>query len=191
MRKNIFNNGLRLIADSAAELHNIHAMALASMMVAIKIVLDLLNVRITITQDLRITFGFLTMAVVGMLCGPMVAMVSGAACDILGWFANTGGGSYFPGFTVTAVLSGLIWGLFLYKRPIAWWRFLLSKLTINLFLNIGLNSVWLYIYYGKSFSIAALPARIFKNIIMLPIEVVLLLVVGKTVNKCYRAVADR
>ena len=191
MKKNCFYEGWRRMAASAAELKNVHALALAAMMGAINVVLDFLNVRITITQDLRITFGFLTMAFMGMLCGPVVAMLGGAASDILGWLVNNGGGAYFPGFTITAVLGGLIWGMFLYKRPLAWWRFLLSKLTINLFLNIGLNSVWLYIYYGKVFSIAALPARIFKNIIMLPIEVVLLVLFGKIVERCYKAVVKR
>ncbi len=95
------------------------ALAVTAVLIAINITLDLLNIRIQLTPQLRIGFGFLTSAMVGMLFGPVVAMTAGAATDLLGWLVNNGGGAYFPGFTLTAVLAGLIWGVALYKNRCA------------------------------------------------------------------------
>ncbi|MDO5603425.1 MAG: folate family ECF transporter S component, partial [Oscillospiraceae bacterium] len=157
------------LRDSAAQLKSPRALALTALFIALNIAMDALNLRIQLTPDLRIGFGFLTSAMVGMLFGPVVAMTAGAATDILGWLVNTGGGAYFPGFTLTAILAGLIWGLFLYQRPLKWWRCLGAKLVINVFLNIFLNSVWMHIYYGKAMIVADLPLRIGKNLLLLPV----------------------
>ncbi len=174
----------KMFHQSAEELRKPSALVLTAVFVALNITLDLLNVRIQLTPQLRIGFGFLTNAMVGMLFGPVVAMCAGAATDFLGWVVNPGGGAYFPGFTVTAILAGLVWGVFLYQKKVTVWRALCAKGIINLFLNIGLNSIWLKIFYGKGM-LAELPMRIGKNLLMLPIEVVLLFFVAKAVVKIY------
>ena len=169
------------VVCSAEDFRSPRALAVTAVLIAINITLDLLNIRIQLTPQLRIGFGFLTSAMVGMLFGPVVAMTAGAATDLLGWLVNNGGGAYFPGFTLTAVLAGLIWGVALYKKPLRWYRALAAKLVINTVLNIGLNSVWLYLYYGQSFQLATLPLRIGKNLLILPLEVLMLLFVGRIV----------
>lgn len=171
--------------SSARELKKVRAIVLTAMFIALKLVLDLLNLRITLSQDLRITFGFLAMAMIGMLFGPVVGMIAGLAGDVLGYLVNQGGGAYFPGFAVTAVLGGLVWGICLYKTSFKWWKFLISKGIINIFLNIGLNTLWLYIMYGPSV-LATFPLRVFKNTAILPIEVIMVIAVGKIVFEAYK-----
>ena len=166
---------------SAKEFQSSRTLAVTALLIALNIILDTLNIRIQITPQLRVGFGFLAIAVIGMLFGPVVAMTAGAASDFLGWVVNNGGGAYFPGFTLTAILAGCIWGLALYQKPLRWYRVLFAKLSINILLNILLNSVWLYLYYGKSFQLATLPLRIGKNLLLLPIEVLLTMAVGKLV----------
>ena len=54
-------------------------------------------------------------------------------------------GAYFPGFTLTAVLAGLVYGFFLYRKPAAVWRAVAAVLIITVVLNMGLNTLWLWI----------------------------------------------
>lgn len=174
-----------LFASSQAEWRNLRTLTLTAMLIALKIVLDALNVRVNLSPDLRITFGFLAYAMIGMLFGPSVAITAGAAGDILGYLVNTGGAAYFPGYTITAMLAGLVWGVALYKRPVSLWRALAAKAFINIFLNIGLNTFWNILFFGRG-SIATIPMRIIKNLFMLPIEALLLVAVAKIVLNIYQ-----
>ena len=173
----------QLFQNSSREFKSSHTLAVTSLLIALNIALDALNIRIQLTPQLRIGFGFLTLAMVGMLFGPVVAMTAGAAMDFLGWVVNNGGGAYFPGFTLTAILAGCIWGIALYQKPLHWVRILIAKFSINIFLNIFLNSFWLYLYYGTNFQLATLPLRIGKQIVFLPIEAILTLALGNLVQK--------
>ena len=80
------------------------------------------------TATLRIGFGFLPIAIIAMMYGPLSAGVAYALGDLLGMmiFPN---GSYFPGFTLTAFLTGVIYGLVLYRKPKTWPRIILAACT--------------------------------------------------------------
>ncbi len=171
--------------SSAMELKKIRTIAITAMFLALIMVLDLLNVRITLSQDMRITFDFLIMAMIGMMFGPSVGMLAGLASDVLGYLMNQGGGAYFPGFAITAALGGLIWGLFLYKTKLSWWKCLLAQAIINVFLNIGLNTLWLTMLYGVG-TLGKLPLRILTNVVQLPIQVILVLTLGKILGEIYK-----
>ena len=95
-------------------------------------------------------------------------------------------GGYFPGFTLTAITAGLIWGLWLYPRRVSVWRAIGAKTCINVFCNIGLNTLWLTLTGGKAMA-ALLAIRIPKNLILLPIEIVLLYFGMKIVLRLYAA----
>ena len=62
------------------------------------------------TATLRIGFGFLPIAIIAMMYGPLSAGVAYALGDLLGMMIFPSG-SYFPGFTLTAFLTGVIYGL--------------------------------------------------------------------------------
>ncbi len=175
----------RMFTDSAKELKSIRTLAITAVFIALNVTMDLLNIRIQLMLDLRIGFGFVCNAMVGMLFGPVVAMSAGFATDVLGYLVNTGGAAYFPGFTVTAVLGGLVWGMMLYKQQVTVWRAICAKGIINLFLNTGLNSVWMCLFYGSAMK-AILPVRFLKNIAILPLEVFLLVLVGGVVSTAVR-----
>ena len=122
-----------------------------------------------------------------MLFGPVVGMMAGVCTDVLGYFAgNLSMGAYFPGYTLTAVVGGLIWGLWLYPRKITVWRAIGAKACINVFCNICLNTLWLTITGGKAMSLL-LVTRVPKNLILLPLEIVLVYVVMRLVCRIYSA----
>lgn len=178
------NRNKNLFARSAQELKSPRTLAICAMLIALKLVLDALNIRINITPSLRITFGFISGAMGGLLFGPVPAMMIGGAGDIIGYFFNNGGGIYFPGFTITAILAGLVWGYSFYGRKVTFVRALCTKGIINIALNILLNSVWLKLLYDKAI-LVELPMRIIKNIAMLPIEALILVLVGSAVVRAY------
>lgn len=154
------------------------------MLIALKLTLDAMNLRIVITPQLRITFGFLSSALGGMLFGPVPGIMIGTAGDLIGYFINSGGGPYFPGFTISAAIAGLFWGIGFYERKVTYVRALLTKGSINLLVNILLNSLWLKILYNKAM-LAELPLRIAKNVIMLPIEALIVVLVGSMIKQAY------
>ena len=117
-------------------------------------------------------------------------MMAGVCTDVLGYFAgNLSMGAYFPGYTLTAVVGGLIWGLWLYPRKITVWRAIGAKICINLFCNICLNTLWLTVTGGKAMSVL-LVTRVPKNLILLPIEIVLVYFGMKLVNRIYGALPN-
>ena len=69
------------------------------------------------TPMLRISFGFLPMVIVAMYYGPIWGGGAYALADVLGSLIFPTG-AYFPGFTVSACLTGIIYGLFLHKRKV-------------------------------------------------------------------------
>ncbi len=134
------------------------------------------------TPILRIGFGFLPVAMMGIMFGPVWAAAGYAIGDLLGMLIFPTG-AYFPGFTLTAFLTGLVFGIFLHNKEITWKRVLPASLIIILGCNLILDTIWLSILMGNGF-IALLPTRIFKCAVMLPIHLVLIpLVWNKIISR--------
>ena len=136
------------------------------------------------TQFLRIGFGFLPVAVMGMLYGPLWAGIGYAIGDVLGMLIFPSG-PYFPGFTLSAFLTGLVYGLLLYKKEVTWQRALIASLIISVFINLGLDTLWLSILYGKAY-VPILVGRLIKFPLAVAIQTVLIPVVYKFVVKRVR-----
>ncbi len=60
---------------------------------------------------LRIGFGSIPIIISGILFGPLAGALTGAVADVLGFMINSLGGAYFPGFTISAALAGVIPGI--------------------------------------------------------------------------------
>lgn len=171
-----------ILRESAAEWKKPQALVVTAMLIAMNIALS--GMRVNLTPQMRISFGFLTNAITGMLYGPVVAATGGAIGDLLAYLIRPDG-PYFPGFTITALLGGLIYGFFLYRRPISLPRAIAAKASVTFFLNVLLNTFWMVVLYGKSFT-ALFPVRLTQNLMLLPIEIALLYAVGKAVQRITR-----
>ena len=79
------------------------------------------------TPILRIGFGFLPVAMMGIMFGPLWAGIGYAVGDLLGMLIFPSG-AYFPGFTLTAFLTGLVFGFFLHGKEITWKKVLPAAL---------------------------------------------------------------
>jgi ECF transporter S component (folate family) len=167
-----------LIIASYQEFRNVRCITVAGVFGAISIVLGLLT--IMIGDFLKIGFTFLPNEFIFYLFGPVVGAIFGAAMDILTFFIKPTG-TYFFGFTVSAILTGILYGFTLYKRPISLTRLFIVNLIHMVFINLLLNSFWLTILIGKGF-LVLLSARFAKDLIMLPVETGLLFAVIKGVE---------
>ena len=83
------------------------------------------------------------------------------------------GSPFFPGYTLTAMLSAFIYALFFFRARISVLRILLCKLVINYGMNVLLGSLWRIILYGKGY-LFYVSTSFLKNTILLPIEVLIL-----------------
>lgn len=153
--------------NSLHELTTTKHVVLCGLMAALAIILGMVAT-ISIGPYIRIGFSGLPNRIVEFLFGPAVGCLFGGALDILKYILNPTG-PYFFGFTFNAMLSGIIYGTILYRRPVSVKRIVIAEFLIKLLVNCILNTLWLSMLYGEGFFVL-LPLRVLKNAIMLPID---------------------
>ena len=159
-----------LFLSSSKEMKNLKCITLLSMLGAVSIILGYLT--FMPSQTIKVTFNFLPNEFVYYLFGPVTGAFFGAAMDILTYILRPTG-PFFYGFTISAILNGLLYGMILYKRPVSFKRILAANVIQMFTINLLLNTYWLSMLYGNAFMIL-LPARAVKAAIMLPVESVML-----------------
>ncbi|MBQ2840810.1 MAG: folate family ECF transporter S component [Oscillospiraceae bacterium] len=167
------------IKSSARELHNIHSLAMCAVLTALYVAIN--SASVYVTPSLKLTFSYLVLGILGYRFGPVTGTLSGLACDLIAYVVRPAGPLHL-GFTLSTMLTVLIFAVFLYGKELKLWRVILSRTLINLAINIALNTFWLSNLYGKAYTVL-LFERIVKNIALLPIEVLLLMFVLKAFSK--------
>ncbi len=169
-----------LFTDSAREFKNVRTICLCGVFAALAIVLSYVA-SIQIGDYIRIGFSGLPNEFVDFIFGPAVGSVFAAMLDILKYLLKPTGG-FIPGLTLNAFLAGLVYGSFLYHKPIRFWRILVMKLVVGLGINVLLGTYWLSQYYGWSFFLR-LPDRLVSNLIMWPVDTVVLYLLLKVFER--------
>ena len=159
-------------ADARAQLKNVRMLTLAGIIPAASIVLESFPIYLLGTS-LKIYFSFLVISLGCYVYGPAVGILVGFANDTLGFLISSFGEPYFPGYLITAMLSGLIYGTLLYRQRITVLRLVVVRLVINYGSNVLLGSVWKAMLYGKGYYYYFTTGLV-KNTTMLPIEVLLM-----------------
>lgn len=172
-------NFKKLWKDSLHELKDVKALAVAAMLLAIAVVLGFYSLQLT--DFLKIGFAFLADELTGMMFGPVVGGLMGGIADLVKYLVHPTG-PFFPGFTISGMASGVIYGLVLYHKPLSLKRVIMANGFVTLIVNVCMNTYWLTLLYGSAF-FAILPARIIKEAVMLPISVVLFYAVAKVLAK--------
>ena len=145
-------------------------LVIMALLVALEIILTrFLSIE---TPTLRIGFGFLPVAIMAILYGPWWTGGAGIVGDIVGMMLFPKA-VFFPGFTLTAFLTGVLYGLILYKKPATWNRTLVAVTVVNVICSLGLDTLWLSIMYGDSF-LVLMPVRLLKTAIMIPLSTILI-----------------
>ena len=169
-----------LFTESAREFKNVRTICLCGVFAALAIVLSYVA-SIQIGDYIRIGFSGLPNEFVDFIFGPTVGSVFAAMLDILKYLLKPTGG-FIPGLTLNAFLAGLVYGSFLYHKPIRFWRILVMKLVVGLGINVLLGTYWLSQYYGWSFFLR-LPDRLVSNLIMWPVDTVVLYLLLKAFER--------
>ncbi len=166
---------LNRIKSSARELKSVNSLVMCACLVALYVALN--SASIYVTQSLKLTFSFLVLGIIGFRFGIVTGSIAAIACDLVAYFIRPAGPLHL-GFTLSTILTCVVFAIFLYEKSFSLWRIILSRLFVNIFINILLNTFWLSNLYGNAY-IVLLAERVVKNLALLPVEVALLYFVIK------------
>lgn len=152
------------------------------------------------TNLLVLSFSFIPVMMAAIWLGPKYTTLIAALGDFIGAILFPFG-TYFPGFTLSAGLVGLIYGNFLYKKPeqeISNKQFIVKLIISNLLVlgvvEIFVVSIWLNMLYGKAYFVI-ISTRVLAQVIMFPIRIITIFFLEKLtrpiVNRyLYEGVSD-
>jgi len=133
-----------------------------------------------ISDSVRIGFGFVTVPVVSMLYGPLAGCVMGMLQDVISLMIKPTGGLII-GLTLNAGMMGIVYATFFYKKKISFVKVLTAQIVVVCVINIILNSIALAPVVGNGM-VGILPGRLIKNIVMLPVQTMIMYLLLKTVD---------
>lgn len=142
-----------------------------ALLVALEVVLSrFLSINTPIN---KIGFAFLPLALSGMLYGPLAGLAVGTVSDLLGATLFPSG-PFFPGFTLTTALKGLVYGLCLKRENAGQWKPILFSVTFNaVALSLVLNTIWLHMMYHSDLFLLLI-SRIGQELFLIPVQVLAL-----------------
>lgn len=190
---------MKMFRNSLAELKDLRAVLVTGLFIAISMVIESFTINLGFA---KINFAFLAIAAIGMLYGPTVGFCAGALCDIVGYIAYPDGG-FLPLYVLIGAAQGLLYGLVAYRgqrfgcfpakkfaHGIDWGMMLrlgvarlLDVLIINLVCNTAAN--YHYGFLRDRTLGAAIAARVVKNLLELPIDILLIVVVLPAILEAY------
>ena len=130
--------------------------------------------------NIKIGFSFVPIVVAAILFGPLEAGIVAALGDFIGALLFPIG-AYFPGFTLTAFLTGCVFGLFLHRKQ--GWLQCIAAVGINQFiLGLFLNTLWISILYGSPYG-PLLATRVIQSILLTVVQLVCIQAITKVLAR--------
>ncbi|MBR5262692.1 MAG: folate family ECF transporter S component [Clostridia bacterium] len=140
---------------------------LCALFIAMQVVLSrFLSINL---QYLKIGFSFIPVMFASYLFGPAGGVVVATVSDLVGAIAFPSG-AFFPGFTVTAALSGFIYGFAFYKNC-STLKIIAGVLTNEIVCSLVLNTIWLSIMYTSDFT-TLLATRVWQAVAMVIVQII-------------------
>lgn len=159
---------------------NTRKLVFMALFVALDIVLTRL-VGLMPSNITRISLSFVVYAFAGTLFGPIYAAVTAGIGDLVGAILFPPVGGFFPGFTLSAVISGFVMGFIVLEEK-NYKKVTLLLLIATLISDVVLNTTWLTIITKAPFKVLLLqrlPGIIINNVIRFSVLFVLM----KRMNK--------
>jgi len=137
------------------------------------------------TPLLVISTSFIPIMMSAIWLGPKYSTLIATLGDLIGAILFPFG-NYFPGFTLSSAMTGLIYGIFLYENPEKEKsgnrkfviKLIMSSLLVLGIVNIFITSIWLHILYQKAY-LAIITTRVLAQVIMFPIQVIVIYVLNQ------------
>lgn len=192
-----------IFSESFKSLKDIRTLTTTGILLALAFAIK--SFSIEVTPDLRIGFTFLATCTIGMLYGPVVCGMSTFLLDFIGYIVqNKSPRAYSPQLAFVVIISGVIYGCLLYKcdfsnkKIASMVKIAIARASVVLFCNIGLNSYFLYtLYVNKDFGITNLTRdgisgfaaycvpRVVKNLVQLPVDLIILMIFLPMIKYAY------
>ena len=181
-------SAIKKLKDSFSEMKNIHSLTAVAMLLALRVVQGMFaNATLPFFgNNVKLSGAFLPIAVAGSMFGPVAGAVVGAFGDIISFIIVPTGAPYFPGFTISGLLTGLIYGFAFYKNKVTVPRTIIAWAVNMILVETFLAAFWLYVLQGASSSgvyLTILGARFISVALKCIPEILLIFAVGKLAAK--------
>ncbi len=141
----------------------IKTLVTSALLVSMSVVIGQLSM-IFANHTLRIGIARIPIVIASMLFGPFAGALAGFIQDIVGVMLI--GGGFHPGFTLSAVLVGMIPGMVVWftrsklgkKQTFTWFNAAVSTAFVFLFVNLTLDTYWASTILGDAY-LVLLPLR--------------------------------
>lgn len=127
--------------------------------------------------NIKIGFSFVPIFIAAWVYGPAAAALVGALGDFLGAVLFPIG-PYFPGFTLSCALTGLIFGLLLHKQQ-TMPRIVAAVLLGQFGVSLLLTSFWISILYSTPY-VVLLGTRVIQSAILTGVELLTITVLTRS-----------
>ena len=154
---------------------SVKSISIIGILVAMEIILARFSIH---TWNLKIGFSFIPVVVAAIFYGPVTAGLVGAIGDIMGYILFPVG-AYFPGCTLTAFVTGMIFGFFLRKSQSVL-NVVLAVLCVQIFVSQFMNTYWISFLYGSPYW-ALFATRIYQTAAMIAVQIISTLLIVKKV----------
>ena len=158
----------------------------------IMIAVDVIAVRFLSINliTMRVGIGFIANIVAGMYLGPVRAGMVGLIADLIG-FTLFPVGAFFPGFTLSAVMSDVIAGFFLEgKKSSRLFNIIMYAVVSTVLVETLMNTTWLVLMLHQGdfskFMFRLIP-RIPNQLATIVFKIILIPIFYKTLFKRFRA----
>ncbi|MBO5543088.1 MAG: folate family ECF transporter S component [Oscillospiraceae bacterium] len=152
-------------------------LATLSILVAMEVIIARFGT-IRPTESIKISLDFIPIVVAAILYGPVPAVIMSILADVLGAFLFPVG-PFFPGFTLTAAVTGLIYGLLLNKKQT------MPHVVLPVVLQQGvcsmlINTFWLHVLYSLPY-LPTMAARLVQCAVVTALQIVVIPLIAKTI----------
>ena len=135
----------------------------------------------------RIGFGFVPMVIAAMMYGPLPAGIVAALADFIGAILFPTG-PYFPGFTFSVFLMGIVFGVFLYKDR-SLWRIVVSVLITQFVISLFLTTFWISYLYGAKY-VPLLATRVVQSGIISAAQLIVIPILAQMMGRLGKLVQE-
>lgn len=140
-------------------------LAIAAIMIALEVVLSrFLSINL---PSIKIGFAFIPIMLLGYLFGPIYSTAAAVVADLIGALLFPSG-AFFPGFTFSAALVGLVYGLCLYKKCTVP-RIIIAVVVRRVAVGQLLDTLWISMLYGTPYKELFI-TRLVQTAVMIVVE---------------------
>ncbi|URL61101.1 folate family ECF transporter S component [Acetilactobacillus jinshanensis] len=159
--------------DNVTRPEDLQRVIMLGILIAIQLILGKLGIGYKV---IRIDFAFVPLFLMGKWYGPFWAGIASGVSDVIGATIINGTG-FFPQFTISAVLGGVITGWLFYHHKVTWPRVIVYQLVIAVLINLIMNTYWVYMINMIPIKVLLVP-RLIKELIMTPIQILIIHWIG-------------